>query len=103
MARQKYDGVIDTVHYGPDGQVQWVRAYLRRGATYTDNVLVKRQDLVEKIRAGKKFYAGKRIPQMASTFEVGEPVRLVERNGHPILVIGDKDVQQDCLENVPLY
>ena len=32
MANKKYDGVIEAVHYAPDGQVEWVRAYLRRGA-----------------------------------------------------------------------
>lgn len=53
MAKQKFDGVIDAVHYNPDGQVKWVRAYLRRGATFTDNLLIQRQDLVEEIRSGK--------------------------------------------------
>lgn len=102
MAKEKFDGVIDAVHYGPDGQVKWVRAYLRKGAIYTDHLLIERQDLVEKIRSGKKIYIGKRIPYLASTFEVSAPVRLVEKNGHPILMVGEKDAQQDYFENVPV-
>ncbi|MCC7130009.1 MAG: hypothetical protein B6D39_05570 [Anaerolineae bacterium UTCFX2] len=102
MAKQKFDGVIDAVHYNPDGQVQWVRAYLRRGAIFTDNLLIQRQDLIEEIRSGKKFFAGKRIPLMASTFEINAPVRLVESNENPILLVGERDAQQDRLENVPV-
>lgn len=102
MAKQKFDGVIDAVHYNPDGQVKWVRAYLRRGATFTDNLLIQRQDLVEEIWSGKKFFAGKRIPLLASTFEISAPVRLVESNGNPILLVSEKDAPQDHLENVPV-
>jgi len=41
MAKPKYDTVVEAVHYQPDGQVAWVRAYQRRGPTFTDWMILK--------------------------------------------------------------
>lgn len=98
----KYDGVIEAVHYNPEGQIEWVRAYLRRGPTFSDVVLVERQTLIEFIKAGKKFFTGKRVPQMASTFEVASPVKVVEKDGRELIITGEKQAGQDCLEGVPI-
>lgn len=102
MAKQKYDGVVEAVHYKPDGQVDWVRTYLRRGPTFSDYVLLDRQTLIEHLRSGKKFMAGKRVPQLASTFEVSKPIRVIQKNSKEILVTGDLDAEQDRLEDVPI-
>ena len=108
MARPKYDGVIQAVRYTAEGQVLWVRAYLRRGPTWSDHVLLDRGALIQQIKSGKRFFAGHRIPRMAGPFEVSAPVRLLNKNGQEILVISDplvaSDLQaeNDCLEGVPL-
>jgi hypothetical protein len=101
MAKPKIDGVIEAVRYNPDGQIKWVRAYLRRGPTYTDRILVDRQKLIEMLKSGKSIVSGVRVEQMASTFQLGEPVRLRQSNGYEVLVTGEVQSSQDRLEGVP--
>lgn len=102
MAKQKYDGVVEAVHYKPDGQVDWVRTYLRRGPTFSDYILLDRQTLIEHLKAGKKFMAGKRIAQLASTFEVSHPLKVIQSDSRDVLVVGDVQSNVDRLEGVPL-
>jgi len=102
MAKPKIDGVIEAVRYNPDGQVNWVRAYLRRGPTYSDRILLDRQKLIELLKSGKSIVSGVRVEQMASTFQVGKPVRLHQNNGQEVLVTGDVQSNQDRLEGVPI-
>lgn len=102
MAKQKFDGVVEAVHYKPDGQVDWVRAYLRRGPTFSDYILLDRQTLIEHLKSGKKYMSGARVPLLASTFEVSEPIRVIQKDSQEILVTGDIQAGQDRLQGVPL-
>jgi hypothetical protein len=105
MAKKtKFDGVIETVRYAPNGTIDWVRAYERRGATFSDWVLISRQELIVKIKAGKLYVAGKRVPYMASTFEVNQqPIQVVNRDGGEFLVSGDSaHTNSDRLDGVPI-
>jgi hypothetical protein len=102
MAKKKLDGVVEAVRYTPDGQVLWVRAYLRRGPTYSDRLILKRDDLINELKSGKIIYAGKRIEQMASTFEVTQQLKLVQKNGHDTVVLGDQQANGDRLDGIPL-
>jgi len=102
MARTKYDGIVQAVRYGEDGQILWVRAFLRRGPTWSDSVLVDRKALVEKLKSGKQFVIGKRVEFMASTFETSSPIRLVMKNGQENLIAGEPGGEKDCLEGAPL-
>jgi hypothetical protein len=102
MARKKYDGVVEAVHYKPDGQIGWVRTYLRRGPTFSDYILLDRQTLIEHLKAGKRYLVGERVPQLASTFEVSEPLRVVQKDGKEIVVTGDLQADKDDLKGVPL-
>ncbi len=102
MAKVKFDGVVEAVHYNPDGKIKWVRAYLRRGKTFSDIVLLDRQALAEQLKSGKRFMAGKRIALMASTFEVSRPIRLAKQDGQEVLVTGDKSASKDSLDGVPV-
>jgi hypothetical protein len=74
--KQKIDGVIEAVRYLPGGQIDWVRAYLRRGATFSDRVIISRKELVDRIKAGKNFMIGQREEYKASTFQVSNWVEL---------------------------
>jgi hypothetical protein len=102
MAKIHFDGVVDAVHYAPDGQVAWVRAYERRGPTFTDLRIIERGALVQRLKAGKKIYAGERIPYKASTFTLKYPFRLIQQDGKEILVTGDRVTDHDSLEGVPV-
>ncbi len=102
MAKQKYDGVVEAVRYQPDGQIAWVRAYERRGVVFSDHFLINRSALIERLNSGEVFYIGKRVPYMASTFEVTEMLRLRSSGGKEVLVTGDRQGDQDHLEGVPV-
>jgi hypothetical protein len=102
MAKDKYDVIVEAVHYKPGGEVEWVRAYERRGATYSDHLLIQRKDLIERLKSGKKILAGKRVLLNASTFEVTYPLRVITKSGVDILISGEKQAEQDYLEGVPL-
>jgi len=102
MAKPKFDGVVEGVRYKPTGEVDWVRVYERRGTTFSDHVVIERDALIQKMKAGKKFVAGQRIPYMASSFNVGDSLRIIEVDGHDILVTDDLQTNQDRLEGVPL-
>jgi hypothetical protein len=102
MARQKIDGVVEAVHFAPDGKIAWVRAYERRGSTFSDRVLLDRENLVKRIKAGKQFFTGKRIPLEAGTFEIIHPIRVTGLDDHPILVTGFSPANKDTLDGVPV-
>jgi hypothetical protein len=101
MAKAKFDGVVEGVRYLPDGQVAWVRAYLRRGPAFTDRILLDRKTLVDDLKSGKRYLAGQRVQYMAGTFETSQPLHVLQADGHEVLVTGDLQVEKDCLEGVP--
>ncbi len=105
MSRPKYDGVIEAVHYSDEDrkQIAWVRGYLRRGSTFSDRVILDRKNLIELIRSGKKFYAGCRVPLEAGTFEVTEPLDIIDLfDGHTVVVTGETQSNHDVLEGIPV-
>lgn len=102
MGKQKIDGVVECVRYKPNGEVDWVRAYERRGATFSDHLLLKREALIQKLRSGKRFVAGNRTEFLASTFKVTVPVRLIKAGDKDILVTDDIQSNQDRLEGIPI-
>jgi len=102
MAKPKFDGVVEAVHYKNDGQIDWVRAYERRGSVFSDYILIPREKLIARLKAGDIFFAGRRIPQMAGTFEVSRRLQLVTMDGRERIVIGDQQVEHDYLEGVPV-
>ncbi|OGO40957.1 MAG: hypothetical protein A2W36_00865 [Chloroflexi bacterium RBG_16_58_14] len=102
MAKRKFDGVVECVRYKPNGEVDWVRAYERRGAIFTDHLLIKREALIQKLKSGKKFVAGSRVKLMASTFEIGDLLRVIDVGGKEFLVTDDATASQDHLEGIPV-
>jgi hypothetical protein len=103
MAKAKFDGVIESVHYAPDGSLAWARIYERRGPTFSDWVLLDRAGLVERLKAGKKFVLGRRVEYLSSTFEVSQPVRLEQRDGSEVIVAGDNALGKgDSLPGAPV-
>lgn len=92
----KFDGLIEAVRYAPDGKIALVRAYERRGATFSDIILIKRSDLLARLKNGQKFVTGTRKEYLGSTFATTGTVRL---NGDVITT--GRDTTQDHLDNVP--
>ena len=100
--RRDLDGVIEAAHFNPDGKLAWVRAYERRGPTWSDVVLLDREALVQRLKQRKRFYVGSRREFWASEFDVTLPVRLVENYRNTVLVTGRGRAQQDRLEGIPV-
>ncbi len=98
---KKIDGVIEAVHY-QDGQIAVVRAFERRGAAFSDRLLLARADLLERLKAGKKFVTGTRKEFMAGTFETGQPVQIVKSNGREFIATRAQ-VDQDDLQPAPVF
>jgi len=99
---KKLDGVIEAAHFNPDGKLAWVRAYERRGPTWSDVVLLDREALVQRLRQGKRFYVGSRREFWASEFDLTLPVRLVENYRSAVLVTGRGGSQADRLAGIPV-
>jgi uncharacterized protein YjhX (UPF0386 family) len=98
---QKFDGVIDAVRY-KNGKIDMVRAYERRGATFSDYILIDRKTLFERLKKGKRFVTGQRKKFWASTFEVGKPVLLAGQDGKQVMTTRT-EAQRDELEGVPSF
>ena len=98
---KKIDGVIEAVHY-KNGQIVTVRAYERRGATYSDRVLLERKTLVERLKMGQQYSTGSREEFRASTFKIGKSVLIVNQNGHELLVT-DANATHDELEAALIF
>jgi uncharacterized protein YjhX (UPF0386 family) len=97
----KFDGVIEAVRY-KGGKIEVVRAYERRGATFSDCVLLDRKTLMERLKQGKRFVTGQRKEFWASTFDVGKPVRLVGADDK-LAVTTLAQADHDELEGVPAF
>lgn len=98
---KKVDGVITAARY-KNGQIIAVRAYERRGATFSDHVFLDRQGLLERLKNGKKFVIGERKELLASTFDLRKPVEVRNHNGKEIISTRN-DADRDELEQAPVF
>ena len=101
MASKKIDGVVEAVRYAPDGEVALVRLYERRGAVYSDRLLLDRQQFTALLRTKKRFVAGKRIAMMGATFETGVEIRLVKTGAGEYIQSEMGSGERDDLKGVP--
>jgi hypothetical protein len=97
----QFDGVIEAVRY-KGGKIELVRAYERRGATFSDHVLINRKTLIGRVEQGKRFVTGQRQEFMASTFEIDKPVKLLGKEDQQIITTSDQS-ERDELEGVPAF
>jgi len=103
MIKNQVDGVIETVRYDENGRLSLIRVYERHGPTYSDLILLSRDQLIEKLRNKKKFYVGKRIHLLASTFELASPVFLSHRAGMEFITDRQGPATGDSLSDAPLF
>lgn len=98
---KKIDGVIEAVRY-KNGQIIMARIYEKRGATFSDRIMVDRKVLLERIQKGLQYVAGSREELLASTFSTGKSVLLVKNNDREFLATRD-NATHDELEGVPVF
>jgi hypothetical protein len=97
----KFDVVIEAVRY-KNGQILTARAYERRGAVYSDRLLLDRKTLLEQIKKKKRVVTGRRKELWAGSFEIGKPVNVIAKDGKEVLSTRP-DAQRDELEGVPFF
>ncbi len=102
MAKMDYDGVLEAAHFKPDGQLEWVRVYERLGAIFSDRMILSREAFIKLLKAKKRFVVGERIFNYGGKFNVSQPVRLMEKGGMLVIVVGDDGATQDQLNGVPV-
>ena len=102
MAKIKYDGVVETAHFKPDGQLDWVRVYIRAGSSFFRPHHLSRQTFIEQLKTGKRYMVGQRIYNMGGKFKVTQPVHLLQRTGKQVIVVGDAHAAMDELPGVPI-
>jgi hypothetical protein len=99
MAKTKFDGLIEAVRYTTDGKIELVRAYERRGAAFSDHILINRAQLVERLKKGEKFVTGQRTEFWGGTFEA--TTKSVSLAGDFISTSAAN--HRDLLEEVPVF
>lgn len=98
---KKIDGVIEAARY-KNGQILVVRVYERRGATFSDCVLLDRKTLLERLKSGQQYVVGSREDLRASTFKIGKSVMLVKQDDHELLSTRENAIR-DELEETPFF
>jgi len=98
---KKIDGVIEAVRY-KNGQITMARIYEKRGATFSDRIMVERKVLLERIQKGLQYVTGTREELLASTFTTGKSVLLVKTNDREFLSTRNT-ATNDELEGVPVF
>ena len=101
MAHAKFDGIIEAVHYAPNGKIAVVRLYERRGAAWSDHILLERKELVERLKKGRRFALGQRKTYWAGTFETGKVVHLLADGGS--IVTENQTGERDLLAGMPIF
>jgi hypothetical protein len=103
MAKIKFDGVVEAVHYEPTGNIKWARAYIRHGSVFTDRVILDREKIISDLRDGKRFYIGTRVKSMGGVFQVTEPLRFLEDDNKTVISTTEEITDHDHLIDVPVF
>jgi hypothetical protein len=99
MAQKKIDGVIEAVRYTPGGMISLVRAYERRGAVWSDYIILGRTELIARMSAGRIFVTGQRRSLLGSVFETGSAVHVAGEH----IVSGTQSAPRDLLVGVSIF
>ncbi len=100
---KKFDGVVEAVRYDADGRLALARVHERRGMVFSDHVLLTRDELIRRLKAGQVFVTGRRKPYLGNAFEVYEVVRLAGAPGQEVVISGQADGSERDHLNVPLF
>lgn len=98
---KKIDGVIEAVRY-KNGQIMMVRVYEKRGATFSDRVLLDRKTLLDRLQKGQQYVTGSREELLASTFKTGKSVLAFKQDDRELIATRE-NATHDELEEVPAF
>lgn len=98
---KKIDGIVEAVRY-KNGQILQARIYEKRGATFSDRMVVDRKTLVERLQKGMNYLTGSRKEFLASTFQTGKALLLIKKEDREFLSTNPQAVS-DELEGMPVF
>jgi hypothetical protein len=99
---KKFDGIVEAVR-SKNGQIESVRVFERRGAAFSDRIILNRQEFLDRLKKKKKYFVGSRKEFLAGTFEIQDkPIQIVSREGKE-LISTRPDAAHDELEQAPLF
>jgi hypothetical protein len=99
MASKKFDGIIEAVRYSADGNIDLVRVYERRGAVWSDHVLLERKILAKQLNNGKRFVIGERKSLLGGVFETGSTIQEIKGT----IITAGQATTRDLLAGVPVF
>jgi len=102
IKKKPYDGVVVAVRYTSQGDIDWVRAFERRGFVFTDRINLNRESLTARLKAGKRFKTGARKTYQGNDFEVYDDIQIIEKNGSSVIVAGQQSAERDALGDLPI-
>ena len=102
IKKKPYDGVVVAARYNHQGEIDWVRAFVRHGFVFSDRMDLDRETLIKLLREGKKFKTGERITYQGNDFRVLYDIQLVGSDSDLKIVAGKESEGQDSLENIPI-
>ncbi len=100
---KKIDGLVEAARYSPDGKLILVRMFERRGSVFSDRLLVSRDDLIQRLKAGRRITTGSRREFWGATFEPGHPLRLVGQKGRQFIATEGSPAGRDDLRDTPIF
>jgi len=99
MASKKSDGIIEAVRYSADGNIDLVRVYERRGAVWSDHVLLGRKILIKQLDNGKRFVVGERKSLLGGVFVTGSTIQEIKGT----IITAGQVTTRDLLAGVPVF
>jgi hypothetical protein len=99
----KADTVVVADRYDPeDGHLLFAQAYERRGAVWTDVILLDRDALLTRLQSQQRVYAGEVNPDIPGDFAVRGRLEVRRPNGRTHLSLGTSPAGRDDL-SVPIF
>ena len=99
---RKIEGVVEAVRLAPDGNMTLARVFERRGATFSDHILLNRAEFLQRLQTGKMYVTGKRSNLLGFTFNTGVEFHLVKENGQEVLRLAAKNAEQPAAGGSPV-
>jgi len=103
MANKKFDGILEAVRLDQEDQLVLAKIYEKRGVVWSDHFLVKREELVKRIKNGQIFLVGTRKYKLGSSFETTDAIHLTNQNGKDFIRLDQDNKASDLLLTIPRF
>ena len=103
MAKNKFDGILEAVRLDQDDQLVLAKIYEKRGVIWSDHFLVKRDELVERLKNGQVFLIGTRQYKLGSSFVTTDTIQLTKNNGQEFIRLDQDNKDSDLLKGIPRF